>query len=153
VPCPSRRGRARTPLTGERSTIREARLAQNRAMAAGDADAAAAYWTDDVILRRGLGQAVIGRAAYRALLAPPANRDSAVVYQREPVEIEVSGTWPLAYESGTWVGRLGRAEGPEVVRGRYSAQWVRRDGRWLIRAEVFVALTCSGIGCGYAAAP
>jgi hypothetical protein len=38
-------------------------------------------------------------------------------------------------------------------RGRYAAQWVKRQGRWLIRSEVFVALTCSGIGCSYTAVP
>jgi len=30
---------------------------------------------------------------------------------------------------------------------------VKRDGRWLIRSEVFVALTCSDSGCKYPAAP
>jgi hypothetical protein len=40
-----------------------------------------------------------------------------------------------------------------VIGGRYSAQWVKRDGRWLIRSEVFVALTCAGAGCEAAAVP
>jgi hypothetical protein len=43
--------------------------------------------------------------------------------------------------------------GPVVIGGRYSAQWVKRGGRWLIRSEVFVALTCDGAGCAAAAVP
>ena len=40
-----------------------------------------------------------------------------------------------------------------VIGGRYSAQWVKRGDQWLIRSEVFVALTCSGVGCDSAAVP
>jgi hypothetical protein len=65
----------------------------------------------------------------------------------------VSPRWPLAFETGTWEGHLGTMAGPTVVGGRYSAQWVKRGGRWLIRSEVFVALTCAGVGCESAAVP
>lgn len=133
--------------------VREARLAQNRAIAAGDADRVAEYWTEDVEIRRALGQLIVGRNAYRELFAADKGRDSALVYQREPTRIEVSPQWPLAYESGTWTGHLQRADGPIVIQGSYAAQWVRREGRWLIRGEVYVALTCAGVGCTYAAAP
>ena len=65
----------------------------------------------------------------------------------------MSAKWPLAYERGTWTGHLGTSTGPMVIRGRYGAQWVKREGRWLIRSEVFVALECGGVGCSYNAAP
>lgn len=136
--------------TAEAAAVRAARIAQNRANAQGDFDAVASYWTEDVQLRRALGQAVAGRDAYRKLLA---DNGSKVVYQRQPVDVAVSARWPLAFESGTWIGRKGSVDGPELVAGRYSAQWVKRDGRWLIRAEVFVALTCAGEGCQFAAVP
>src|SRR4051812_13084848 len=90
--------------------IRAARVAQNKAIVANDLDAIASYWTDDVTIRRGLGTPVAGRAAYRQLWVPAGKPDSALVYQREPSTIEVSPTWPLAYESGTWVGHLGRVD-------------------------------------------
>ena len=134
--------------------ILSARQAQNQAIAAYDADRVAGFWTEDVELRRGLGQLVLGRAAYRQLfLGDAANRDSALVYQREPSHIESSPTWPLAFESGTWEAHVGQVDGPVVIRGQYGAQWVKRGGRWLIRGEVFVALTCASVGCTYSAAP
>lgn len=140
-------------VPADRAVIRDARIAQNRAIEAGDLARAAAFWTDDVSLRRGLGQLVSGKAEYLKLLVPAGNRDSSLVYQRDPTGIDVSPNWPLAFETGTWTGHLGSARGPGVIGGRYSAQWVKREGRWLIRSEVFVALSCSGVGCRYAAAP
>ena len=138
-------------LDGEAGAIRQARLDQNRAMAAGEADRAASFWTEDVTLRRGLGASAIGKAAYRAILDTGPN--ASLVYVREPDLIEVSPRWPLAWESGHWTARRGGVGGPAVITGRYSAQWVKRAGRWLIRSEVFVALTCSDDGCASAALP
>ena len=133
--------------------IREARATQTAAIASGDLDRVASYWTDDVTIRRALGQAVEGAAAARKIFATDGHGVAALVYQRRAVEIDVSGTWPLAYEAGIWSGHLGSAAAPEIIGGRYSAQWVKRDGRWLIRSEVFVALTCRADGCGLAAVP
>jgi len=67
-------------------------------------------------------------------------------------DVNVSPQWPLAFETGTWHARIG-GKGPDVITGRYSAQWVKRDGRWLIRSEVFVALNCARIGCNQKAVP
>jgi ketosteroid isomerase-like protein len=137
-------GRAAPQSSREAAAVRSARAAQNTAIAAHDLDRVASFWTDDVVIRSGLGRVVQGRANYRAAMAA----DSATVFRREPDRVDVSGNdrWPLAFESGTWTGR-GARDGRPLVRGRYAAQWIKRDGRWLIRAEVFVALGCSGHGC------
>ena len=132
----------------DEQAIQAARLAQNEAIAVSDADGVAAFWTDDVVIRRGLGPLVVGSEAYRQLFI-----GDPVIYVRLPTSVEVSNRWPLAFETGDWTGRPGSAAAPAVIGGRYSAQWVKRKGRWLIRAEVFVALTCEAVGCEYPAAP
>src|SRR5213595_1399175 len=66
--------------SNDATAIRRARLEQNRAIAGNNVDRVASFWTEDVILRRGLGQAVIGRDAYRRLFAQ-AQSDSSLVYQ------------------------------------------------------------------------
>lgn len=140
----------------EARAVRDARAAQNRAIAALDTAAVASFWTDDVEIRRGLGVLVTGRDAYKRLFNPDSGavaRGEELIYQREPTSVEVSAHWPLAYETGVWVGHLGRADGPALIGGRYAAQWVKRGERWLIRGEVYVALSCSGAGCASAAAP
>jgi ketosteroid isomerase-like protein len=131
--------------------IRMARVTQTKAMADRDFDAAALFWTEDVTIRRALGHAVNGRSEYQAMLLSAGSAPNPLIYQRAAVTVEVSHRWPLAYEEGRWSGHIGDVDGPPVMAGRYAAQWVKRNGRWLIRSEVFVALTCDGDGCSYEA--
>jgi ketosteroid isomerase-like protein len=138
---------------GDPAAIRAARIAQNKAIAAGDLDRVASFWTEDVTVRRALGQPLSGRAAGLEALKPAGPPASRLVYQRLTREIDVSASWPLAFETGTWEGHQGTPDGPVVIGGRYSAQWVKRGDRWLIRSEVFVALTCRGAGCESQAVP
>jgi ketosteroid isomerase-like protein len=140
----------------EARAVRAARAAQNRAIARLDTAAVASFWTEDVEIRRGLGSLVLGRDAYKKLFNPDSSaiaRGEELIYQREPASVDVSARWPLAYEAGTWAGHYGRTNGPIRIGGRYAAQWVKRNGRWLIRGEVYVALTCAGAGCASEAAP
>jgi len=137
----------------DQKAIRDARTAQNAAIASSDLDRVAAFWTDDVTVRRALGQPLSGREAVRKALEPQPAPATHLIYQRLTKDVEVSPHWPLAFETGNWEGHLGTLAGSVVIGGRYSAQWVKRGDQWLIRSEVFVALTCSGVGCESAAAP
>jgi len=134
-------------LAVDEAAIRQARIEQNEAIASGDAERAACYWTEDVTLRRGLGDLVLGKEAYQALLTPVS-----LLYVRTPESVEASAHWPLAFEEGSWTARRA-PDGPVAISGRYAAQWVKRDGRWLIRSEVFVALDCGEDPCPWPAAP
>lgn len=139
--------------TRERTAIEQARLRQNAAIVRDDLDEIAAYWTDDVTICRGLGAQLSGKPAYRELFAADVKSAARVVYQRHAASIDVSSVWPLAFETGRWEGHLGSEQGPVVIGGRYSAQWVKRGDRWLIRSEVFVALEGSGTGLQMKAVP
>lgn len=140
--------------TSEVAAIRQARLQQNAAIVRHDVEAIASYWTDDVTICRALGLQLAGKAAYRKLFEgdDPTSKD-VIVYQRLPSSIEASTVWPLGFETGRWQGHLGSATGAVVIQGRYSAQWVKRDGRWLIRSEVYVALQGADSGLQMKAAP
>jgi ketosteroid isomerase-like protein len=142
------------PASGQSddTAIRTARSAQNRAIAADDLDRVSSFWTDDVTVRRALGAPLDGKQAARQALVAPST-GTRLVYQRLTKDVEVSAHWPLAFETGVWEGHQGTADGPTVIGGRYSAQWVKRNGQWLIRSEVFVALTCRGVGCESVAVP
>jgi len=140
--------------TSDSALIKHARQEQNAAIVNHDLDAIASFWTDDVTICRGLGLQSVGKAAYRKLFEEddPTSKD-VIVYERIPVSIETSPVWPLAFETGTWRGHLGNAKGPAVIEGRYSAQWVKRSDKWLIRSEVFVALAGFGPGLQMKSAP
>jgi ketosteroid isomerase-like protein len=132
----------RAANAADQDAVRAARLAQNAAIVAHDLDRIASCWTDNVIIQRGFGLQCIGKDAYLQLFRDD-GRGPAMLYQRIPETIEVSPDWPLAFESGHWEGSL---NGRVLVSGKYSAQWVKRDGRWLIRGEVYVALIAHGEG-------
>lgn len=134
--------------------VMAARRAQNAAIVAHRLDAIAGYWTEDVTICRALGSQLSGKAGYLKLFEAddPASPDT-ILYQREPEAVTVSAVWPLAFESGTWSGRRGGPGGEVIIRGRYSAQWVKRAGHWLIRSEVFVALEGAGAGLALKAVP
>jgi ketosteroid isomerase-like protein len=139
--------------SADESAIRSARIIQTKAIADNNLDLVASYWTPDVTIRRALGQPLTGIDAARKVMEPTGSAAPTVIYQRETVSLEVSPNWPLAFEEGRWSGYLGSVGTTPVVSGRYAAQWVKRDGKWLIRSEVFVALTCADSGCKYPAAP
>lgn len=137
----------------DRSAIEQARQRQNAAIVRGDLAEIAAYWTDDVTICRGLGSQLAGKSAYLELFAADAKSAAKIVYQRRPTAIEVSSVWPLAFETGQWQGHRDSEQGPTVIGGQYSAQWVKRGDRWLIRSEVFVAIEGSGPGLQMKAVP
>ncbi len=136
---------AQSSLASPENAIREARLAQNAAIAARNADSVAAFWTEDVSVTSGLGFVLRGREAYKSAFG----HDAPMLYSRLPEKIAVSTKWPLAWEEGTWTGTTTTGQPVQSLRGRYSAQWVNQNGRWQIRSELFVALHCSGPACDF----
>ena len=122
----------------DREAIRAARAEQTAAIACGDFKTVADFWTDDITVRRALGQAVNGVAEALAAITPQG--DVPLVYQREATSVEVSAHGLLAFETGRWSGHPGHAAAAPVISGRYAAQWVKQAGRWRIRSEIFVAL-------------
>ena len=144
-----------TTAATDEAKIKEARRLQTQAIAKNDLDTVVKYWDPAITIRRALGHPVDGAQTARKLLepAPGQNPATAIVYQREATSVTVSPNWPLAYEEGKWSGHVGTADSKSILAGKYAAQWVKRDGVWLIRSEVFVAIDCADAGCKAAALP
>ncbi|HSM08513.1 MAG TPA: nuclear transport factor 2 family protein [Gemmatimonadota bacterium] len=145
-------GSQRPNTESEIETIREARLAQNRAIREQDLDAIAEVLEPDVHVTSGIGIHIVGRDAYRRAYEDDFEVLEDVIYTRTPDEIEISAVDTgmaerIAAESGTWTGSFVTPRGPAQMRGVYSAMWRKRSGRWRINSEIFVSLVCSGAGC------
>ena len=67
-----------------------------------------------------------------------------VIYVRTPDVIRVFPEWKMASETGTWVGRWSQDKDKIELSGTYFAKWHKVKGAWLIRAEIFVPLRCTG---------
>lgn len=139
-------------LDADATLIRARRAEQTLALARGDIDTVARYWTPDVSIRRALGHAVDGVEQARRMLQT-VGPGPGLIYQRVATAVEVGAHWPLAWEEGRWTAHPGAVMAAPVLGGRYAAQWVRRDGQWLIRSEVFVALYGQGAGLQAQALP
>lgn len=127
--------------SSDEALIRAARATQTAAIANSDFDTIVSFWTDDITVRRAMGQHASGIAEALDALKP--SSDAPLIYQRKAASIDVSPHWPFAFEEGCWSGHPENIQAAPVIGGRYAAQWVKQDGRWLIRSEVFVALTKS----------
>jgi ketosteroid isomerase-like protein len=133
----------------EAERIRAARRASNDAIARHDLAALAATWVDDVQVTAGLGSAANGRAEVSSRIAAAFADPTFDRWVRTTESVEVATDGSRAAEVGTWEGRWHKADGTMVRTGRYLAHWVRLPEGWRIRAEVFVALACSGSAeCG-----
>lgn len=144
------------PVTAEseEEDIRAAREAQNDAIRARDLDAIARHWEAGVQATAGTGAFVVGRDEYRLVFEEAFANLAEVVYTRIPDTIELStvdveGVERIASESGTWTGSWASRRGPTQLLGTYSAMWRKRNGRWRIHSELFVALSCSGPECRF----
>jgi ketosteroid isomerase-like protein len=115
--------------------IKSNRAASNNAIARHDVDGMSKYWLDDFVQVIGRGTYEMGKenisASWKALF----KSNPQVVYVRIPEEINISDNDTMAWETGKWTGVHTYSKG-----GNYSAMWIRRNGSWMLKAELFVSL-------------
>lgn len=113
------------------------REASNQALQAFDEELNATFSTDDAFITTGAGTLIAGK---EALLSYIKSDNSPKMYWiRTPKEVLVNSKTQLAWETGTWKGYNEGTEEP-VVGGKYSAQWTKASGTWLIQSQLFVTL-------------
>jgi ketosteroid isomerase-like protein len=121
----------------DNSMILAQREKSNTALRAFDEALNANFLTDDVLITTGAGTLISGK---KELLKYTQEASGPRMYWiRTPDEVIVNPETQLAWETGTWKGYLEDSEEP-VVGGKYSAQWTKRSGTWLIQSQLFVTL-------------
>ncbi|MDF2156749.1 nuclear transport factor 2 family protein [Algoriphagus sp. CAU 1675] len=122
----------------ETEAILTQRQASNLALKAFDEELNNTFLTDDVLITTGAGTLISGKEALIEYIQKVSG--SRMFWVRTPDEIIVNPDTQLAWETGTWKGYQ---EGSEeaMVGGKYSAQWTKKSGTWLIQSQLFVTLT------------
>ncbi len=121
----------------DKQEILSLRKASNEALRNFDHELNATFSTDDAFITTGAGTLIAGKEAQSAYLN--SLKGPKLYWIRTPDEVIVnSKTW-LAWETGTWKGYLENSD-EAVVGGKYSAQWTKASGKWLIRSQLFVTL-------------
>lgn len=119
------------------SQILAQREASNQALRAFDEDLNATFSTADAFITTGAGTLIAGKEALSTYLK--SQKGPKMYWIRTPDEVLVNPKTMLAWETGTWKGYYEDSDKP-VVGGKYSAQWTKVSGTWLIRSQLFVTL-------------
>ena len=117
--------------------IREQRNASNEALRKFDEELNATFSTEDALITTGAGTLIAGKEALSAYLK--SQKGPKMYWVRTPDEVIVNPKTKLAWETGTWKGYVEGSDDP-VVGGKYSAQWTKASGTWLIHSQLFVTL-------------
>ena len=120
------------------ATIKSFRAASNDAIARHDVDGIAKYWLDDFVQIIGRGVYPTGKDSIVASWKTLFKNSPQIAYVRNPGEIVVSDNDTLAWERGKWIGIPSYSKG-----GNYAATWIKRNGNWMLRAELFVSLNAN----------
>jgi len=124
-------------VNAEIEDILAQRFASNAALRQFDEDLNATFSTDDALITTGAGTLLAGKKALQDYIK---NASGPKMYWvRTPDEIKVNPETQLAWETGTWEGFYEDSTSP-VVGGKYSAQWTKKTGTWLIHSQLFVTL-------------
>jgi len=127
--------------------IRSLRNQSNAAIARHDAEAVVSFLDAEYQITVGSGDLFHGKAAELGAWRAEFARAADLVYVRKPESVELSTSGERAAEIGAWVGSWTTPKGSLRFRGRYAAHWRKVGGLWKIRAELFVTLSCEGVGC------
>jgi ketosteroid isomerase-like protein len=121
----------------EVSQILEQREASNQALRAFDDELNASFSTEDALITTGAGTLISGKEELIKYIQE--STGPRMYWIRTPEEVLVNPKTMLAWETGTWKGYV---EGSDeaVAGGKYSAQWTKASGTWLIRSQLFVTL-------------
>lgn len=121
----------------EKAQILAQREASNQALRAFNEELNATFSTEDAFITTGAGTLIPGNAALDAYIK--SQKGPKMFWIRTPDEVLVNPQTMLAWETGTWKGYYENSDKP-VVGGKYSAQWTKASGTWLIRSQLFVTL-------------
>jgi ketosteroid isomerase-like protein len=121
----------------EVSQILEQRQASNQALRAFDEELNASFSTEDALITTGAGTLISGKKELIKYIQE--STGPRMYWIRTPDEVLVNPKTMLAWETGTWKGYVEGSE-ESVVGGKYSAQWSKASGTWLIQSQLFVTL-------------
>lgn len=117
--------------------IRAQREASNNALRNFDEELNATFSTDDAFITTGAGTLLAGKKALQDYLQKASGPK--MYWIRTPNEVLVNPKTQLAWETGTWKGFVEGSK-DSIVGGKYSAQWTKASGTWLIQSQLFVTL-------------
>lgn len=126
--------------------IRSQRAQFNQAIAKKNIEAIRLVLAEDVTTITGTDSDLFnGREMQLALWQSEFENADRAIYVRSTECVQISPTFPIAMEYGTWRGE--RPAKQNFATGSYSAKWRRVEGTWLLESEIFMTEACGGDFC------
>jgi len=126
--------------TADEAAIRQQREVSNQGIAERVSEAFLGTLMPDYHVVTSANLQLAGHAAQRQMIEQVFSKYPDASYVRTPVKIEVNPAIGAAAETGTWVGTWTSAGRQVEMHGSYFAKWRKIEQRWLLQAEIFVAL-------------
>ena len=128
----------RAQAQNDKDEILRLRKANNEAIKNFDEDLSFSFLTDDTQSTISNGTLIQGKENLKEYLRKlPGPK---MYWVRTPNEIDVNAELGLAWEAGIWKGYTVESGHKSVTSGKYSAMWIKVNGRWKIKSQLFVKL-------------
>jgi len=124
----------------DKHAILETRKSSNRAMKAHQLADFLSYFSEDLSITSGNGSVVRGKDSLENYLSRVFEEDKDLYFVRTAQRVNVSASGDRAWEEGKWVGLRPETANWQNIGGQYAAMWVKEQGVWKIKSELFVTL-------------
>ena len=131
---------AQDSLGIDKSVILELRLKSNLALKNHQIENVLGYLTDDINIAASNGKIFSGKEDFRAALIDIFNTYPDLYFVRNSEEVILNIENNVAWEKGYWISLRPETTDWITYGGKYSAYWVKNDGMWKIKSELFVRL-------------
>lgn len=131
---------AQANVNGDKTQILEVRKKSNLAIKNHQVDVVLEYLTEDIHIAASNGEVFSGKAAFKDALSQVFNENPDLYFVRNAEEVLLNTENNIAWEKGTWVTLRPQTDNWNKYGGNYSAYWVKINGIWKIKSELFVRL-------------
>ncbi len=125
-------------VKNDKDEILHLRNAYNEALKTFNDELSFSFLTDDTQSTISNGTLIQGKENLKEYIRNTSGQK--MYWVRTPNEIDVNTELGLAWEAGTWKGYTMDSGQKSVTGGKYSAQWIKVNGRWKINSQLFVKL-------------
>lgn len=120
--------------------IIENRKLSNAAIKAHQIKGVTKHLTEDVAIIAASGQLVHGRDALASYLEVLFEQNEDIYFVRTTNQITLNANKDMAWEQGRWSGHRPATKDWKVIKGNYTAVWIKEDKVWKMRSQQFMQL-------------
>jgi hypothetical protein len=96
--------------------------------------------TEDINISASNGEIISGKTTFANILNEAFKNSPDLYFVRNTSKVVINTMKDGAWEEGTWIALRHETSDWQSYGGNYSASWVKVDGVWKIKSELFVKL-------------